>query len=72
MNIDDELKGLKTSFVLEPLPARYEPMPRTAECFYKIMERDQNTIIKQAEEIGELKAKINDLEQKLVIARGFR
>lgn len=46
------------------LPPRYAPMPQTIDAFYHIMDRDQKLLLQQAKEIGDLKAKLNNLRQK--------
>jgi len=42
-----------------------ELMPQTKEQYLKIMERDDNIILKQRDEINRLKQDVNDLRQKL-------
>jgi len=48
----------------ETTPARYEPMPKTAEQFYKILAMDQELILEKDEEIAKLKMTVNKLRQK--------
>ena len=40
-------------------------MPMTSEQFYKIADRDNETILKQKVEISRLEIKVNQLQQKL-------
>ena len=48
----------------ETTAARYEPIPKTEEQFYKILAMDQELILEQKEEIAKLKMTINKLRQK--------
>ena len=46
-------------------PKKGDPMPKTKEQFYKILEMDQELILEQKKEIGALKSKVNKLQQRL-------
>ena len=46
-------------------PKKGDPMPKTEEQFYKILEMDQELILEQKKEIAALKSKVNKLQQKV-------
>lgn len=46
-------------------PAKGDPMPQTREYWEKRADMDQALILKQRDEIGRLKYKVNQLEQKV-------
>ena len=48
----------------ETTPARYEPMPKTQEQFYKILAMDQELMFEMIDEITKLKMTINKLRQE--------
>lgn len=46
-------------------PKKGDPMPKTEEQFYKILEMDQELILEQKKQIAALKSKVNKLQQKV-------
>ena len=47
-----------------------KPMPQTIEAYIRLAHRDLELIMEMRSEIGQLKAKINKLEQKLTKEKG--
>lgn len=64
----DLVFGSKTEWQdMAPPTIKGQPMPQTREYWIQLAARDQELILEQRDEISRLKAKVNNLQQKVGI-----
>lgn len=54
---------------MAPPTKKGQPMPQTREYWVQLAARDQELILEQRDEISRLKAKVNNLQQKVGIRK---